>query len=91
MDEQQQLHDKLEQLHAELGKNQPADPDSRAVLDPLQKDVHNLLQSPAGDRTAQYHSLRGRLNAALEHLEDSHPQLTLAIGQVLDNLAAIGI
>ncbi len=91
MDEQQQLRETLEKLRAELEKHQPVDPESRDLLRRLQKDIQNTLEGSGEEQAAHYHSLRGRLTTALDRLENSHPQLTLAIGRVLDNLAAIGL
>ena len=86
MPEQNPLHDTLQNLHSELQQAQPADDKSREVISSLTQDVQGALANPG-----QHHTLRGRLEESVDHLEESHPQLTLAIGAVLDNLAAIGL
>ena len=86
MPEQNPLRDTLQNLHTELQQAQPADDKSREVINNLTQDVQGALANPD-----QHHSLRGRLEDSIDHLEENHPQLTLAIGAVLDNLAAIGL
>lgn len=86
MPEQNPLRDTLQNLHTELQQAQPADDKSREVINNLTQDVQGALANPD-----QHHTLRGRLEDSIDHLEENHPQLTLAIGAVLDNLAAIGL
>jgi hypothetical protein len=86
MPEQNPLHDTLQNLHTELQQAQPADDKSREVINSLTQDVQGAIAHPE-----QHHTLRGRLEDSIDHLEESHPRLTLAIGAVLDNLAAIGL
>jgi ElaB/YqjD/DUF883 family membrane-anchored ribosome-binding protein len=91
MHEQRQLHHTLQKLHDELENTQTVDERSRELMQDLRGHIQQVLQNPSEHEPAHYHSLRSRLEATLEHVEDQHPQLTLAIGQVLNNLAAIGI
>ena len=86
MSEPNPLHETLQNLHTELQQAQPASEQSRTVIAGLAQDVQGALANPG-----QHDTLRGRLEDAVEHLEEEHPRLTLAIGAVLDNLAAIGL
>jgi len=86
MPEQNPLHETLQNLHSELQQAQPANDQSRTVIHGLTENVQGALASPT-----EHHTLRGQLEDAIEHLETDHPQLTLAIGAVLDNLAAVGL
>ncbi len=85
MDENQpELQDALERLHAELERTKAVDPESRQLLAHLQGDIQTVLKQPTPNSRA---SLRARLNSAVAQFEDSHPNLTLTIKQVLDHLA----
>ena len=81
-----QLQQTLLQLHAELEQTQAIDDDSRQLLEHLQSDIQTVLKEPTPTTRK---SLGDRLTAAVVHFEDSHPELTLTLKQVLDNLAQI--
>ena len=81
-----QLHQKLAELHAELEQTQMVDEDSRQLLAHLQHDIQAALEEP---NPATRQSLRDRLDAAVARFENSHPDLTLTLKQILDNLAQI--
>ncbi len=80
------LDESLERLHSELKQTKATDDESRRLLQDLQKDTHSALQHP---NPASHASLRSRLENALIHFEDSHPQLTKTMQDVLDNLASV--
>ena len=80
-----QLEEKLVQLRAKLEETKPVDDESRELLEHLKSDIQTVLKEP----NAAPDSLRQRLGTALEKFEDSHADLTLAIMQVLDNLAEV--
>ena len=79
----------LEQLHAELGQTHSIDPDTRELLQHLMKDIQSTLQDNEFASSRGYDSLSQRLTAAIKRLEESHPDLVLSIGQVLDHLANV--
>jgi hypothetical protein len=92
MDEsQQQLRENLEKLHDQIQQTQPADAETQQRLDSLKQHVAGALAEPAAGQPHPYHSLRERLSGAVEHFEDKHAELTLTIGEVLNNLAAVGL
>lgn len=81
-----QLRRALEQLHAELEQTRTMDPESRQLLLHLQADIQAALTEPSAAANA---TLGRRLDVAVAHFEESHPDLTLTIKQVLDNLACV--
>ena len=81
-----QLRDILERLHRELEQTQVVDAESRDLLRRLQNDIQAVLKDSNASTRA---SLRARLGVAAERFEDSHPNLTLMIQQVLDHLAQV--
>lgn len=78
----------LEQLHAELEQTQPMDPETRQLLEHLMKDIQSALQDPTAS-PHRYSALSQRLTDAVKRLEESHPNLVMSIGQVLDHLANV--
>jgi predicted component of type VI protein secretion system len=83
-----ELERRLSELHAELARTQNVDPKSRELLEHVRRDIEGVLErsDAPGQRT-----LRGRLEAAIEHFETSHPVLTATMGRVMDQLANMGI
>jgi predicted component of type VI protein secretion system len=83
-----ELERRLNELHAELTRTQSVDPESRELLEHVRRDIESVLErsDERGQRT-----LRGRLEAAIEHFETSHPVLTATMGRVMDQLANLGI
>ncbi|MBI5303809.1 MAG: DUF4404 family protein [Chloroflexi bacterium] len=81
------LRELLEQLHAELEHTTGVDAESRQILEHLRQDIQVVLS--ASDAASHYPSLGSRMNTTITHLEESHPQLTLLIKQLLDHLAAV--
>ncbi len=80
------LDDSLERLNSELKQAKPTDEESRRLLRDLQKDTRSAIQNPSPTSHA---SLRSRLETAVTQFEDSHPQLTKVMQEVLDNLASV--
>jgi Domain of unknown function (DUF4404) len=83
-----ELERRLQELHAELARTQSVDSESREMLENVRRDIESVLErsDEPGRRT-----LRGRLEAAIEHFEASHPVLTATMGRVMDQLANLGI
>ena len=86
-----QLNDRLQRLNEELDRTQVSDAASQDKIRSLQSDIQTVLDPNVETQPHHYASLREQLTDALDHFEDSHAQLTLAIGEVLENLAAIGL
>jgi chromosome segregation ATPase len=89
--DKQQLHKRLEELHAELQQVDTVDAGERETLQRLSSDIQELLAQKDDASSHQYKSLSERLREGIEKLEASHPQATMLMGQVVDALAKIGI
>jgi hypothetical protein len=89
--EQQQLRDKLNELHDELAKTETLDSNTRAVLEELSKDIQELLDMPGDQGDHNYGPLTGRLRASLVYFEASHPRLTGAMERAIDALVQMGV
>ncbi len=63
--------------------------EQRAVLERLQADIGAALERCQEEEPEA--ALLPRLNEAVEEFEVSHPNLTTAIGQVMDILSRSGI
>ena len=89
--EQQQLREKLNELHAELAKTETLDSNTRIILEDLSKDIENLLELPGDKGDDRYGSLTGRLRGSVTHFESSHPRLTGAMERAIDALVQMGV
>jgi len=89
--DKQQLHKRLEELHAELQQVDSLDAGERETLQRLRSDIQELLAQKEGASSHQYKSMADRLREDVETLEASHPQATMLMGQLIDALAKIGI
>jgi hypothetical protein len=83
-----ELERHLEELQAELARTGSLDPDSRELLEHVQRDIEAVLERSDEPRR---HGLRKRLESAIRHFEESHPVLTATMGRVMDQLANLGI
>ncbi len=90
--DKQQLHQLLTQLHTALTEAQSVEGDDRELLEHLQGDVQAIL-ARAGEAASpqEYHSLGNNLQQAVQQFERSYPDLTWAMGEVLDILSRAGI
>ena len=83
--ESAELARRLSELKAELARTESVDPKSRELLEQVQQEIETVLDAP------EEGSLRARLEAAIQHFETSHPDLTAIMGRVMDQLANLGI
>ena len=89
--DKQQLHKRLEELHAELQQVDAVDASERETLQKLTSDIQELLAQKERASSHQYKSLAERLEEDIEKFEASHPQASMLMGQIVDLLAKIGI
>ena len=89
--DQQRLRQLLEQLHTELSQTQPPDAEARAQLKDLMTEVQVILERADETSEQQYRSLNDRLRQSIQQFERSHPQLTWAMGEVLEILSRSGV
>jgi hypothetical protein len=88
MADTEELKDSLQQLRAQLAAGQPLSAEQRKQLDAVLGDVGRLLE---GEEQSSQESLAERLREAAEHFEDTHPDLTLAVGTLARVLNRMGI
>jgi len=88
--DKQQLHEKLQQLHAELDQLESSSGNQREILQRVASEIQDLL-ARQGEGTERYRDLGERLKEAVAQLEASHPEATLRIRQMIDQLAYMGI
>ena len=88
--DKQKLHEKLQQLHAELDQLECSDGNQREILQKVASDIQDLLARQE-EGTDHYRDLGERLKEAVAQLEASHPEVTLRIRQMIDQLAYLGI
>ena len=86
--DKQQLHEKVELLHAELDQLECPDSNQREILQKVASDVQNML---AQQEELHYRDLGERLKEAVAQLEASHPETILRMRQVIDQIAYMGI
>lgn len=79
----------LEQLHQELDQVEAVDEKGRELLQALNADIESLLERTEGGRSNE--PMLKRLQATINHFEDSHPALTTALAQMLNALNNAGI
>jgi broad specificity phosphatase PhoE len=88
--DKQQLHEKLRQLHTELDQVEYSDGNQRQILQKVSSDIQDLLARQE-EGAEHYRDLGDRLKEAVAQLEASHPEATLRIRQMIDELAYLGI
>jgi hypothetical protein len=86
--DKQQLHEKVELLHAELDQLERPDSNQREILQKVARDIQDML---ARQEELHYRDLGERLKEAVAQLEASHPETILRIRQVIDQIAYMGI
>jgi hypothetical protein len=88
--DKQQLHEKLQQLHAELDQVESSRGNQREILQKVASEIQDLLARQE-EGAEHYRDLGERLKEAVAQLEASHPEATLRIRQMIDQLAYMGI
>jgi hypothetical protein len=90
-----ELHQTLQGLHEELRRAEHLDPEDRALLETLLRDIRRLLETPRpaplSDRPAGTAQHGDALEGAAVRLEAGHPGVAGAIRAVLDALGKAGI
>lgn len=86
--DKQELHEKVELLHAELDQLECPDSNQREILQKVASDVQDML---ARQEELHYRDLGERLKEAVAQLEASHPETILRMRQVIDQIAYMGI
>ena len=87
----QELHNRLEQLHAELQQIEAVDDGERNLLQSLRNDIKKLLEAGDGEQLPESDQLGEGLKQGIELFEASHPRATMLMGQAIDALAKMVI
>jgi hypothetical protein len=85
----QVLRERLEQLHAELEKTEGVDDRDCEMLRDVMGHIQTVLNHTEPIPPQRYISLGRRLEQSLNQFEESHPDLVLAIGRLLDHFAQV--
>lgn len=92
MSDLEQLKNTVTELRRELADGEPIDDEHRRALEAALGEILPLLEDAADEADDRDHgSVVDTLQSVAERLEDSHPQLTLALGAVADQLSRLGI
>jgi hypothetical protein len=75
------------EIRATLARAEGLSDGARRSLEELASDLEGLSNRPAGLRHEDDESLRTRLADRVRDLEVSHPDLSAAVGRVIDTLA----
>lgn len=87
----QKLQDLLESLQRQIKDVTELDDEGRQLLQDIDADIQQLLRTPDPGSLQDGASTLRRLEAAIEHLEASYPDLTLALSNLLNALNNAGI
>jgi hypothetical protein len=86
----QNLRELLEKLHHELEHTEVTDEAGREKLRHLDADIRRLLKR-SGKRPEADDPMLERFQDSIDHFEDTHPDLTLMISQMMTILSNAGI
>lgn len=82
------LRDSLDNFHEELEKSTSLEASDRKRLEHLEAEVREMLEA---DEVEHSDSMIEQLEHDIHQFEVSHPDLTMAIGHLLDILSQEGI
>jgi predicted nucleic acid-binding Zn-ribbon protein len=86
----QNLRELLERLRNELATTEVTDEAGRERLRRLEADIRDLLERSDEPADRDDHMLE-RLQDSIDHFEETHPQLTLMLSQMMTILSNAGI
>ncbi len=82
--EEAQLREHLAALHEELEDAPEVHEETRRLLKAIMEDIRQMLGRSEVVTQSEHHSLVDRLRGAGRTLEESHPGLTTAVGQLIE-------
>lgn len=94
MDSTDDLRTKLVHVHQTLASAEQVAEEDRALLTQLLEDIERLLAkgaSKGAHAAARNASVVSRLGEAARNFEETHPNLSGAVGSVIDALSRMGI
>jgi hypothetical protein len=87
----QELHELLEQLHAEIERSDTIDKEEQQLLQHLEEDIRLLLARSESGENPSEPSMVKRLEEAIDQYEVTHPDLTMSLSKLLAILSNAGI
>jgi hypothetical protein len=81
----------LEDVRNQIGQTQPLDEKGRELLRRLDREIHELLEGSEDQAFETPDTLIERLNENIDHFEETHPRLTMALSHMLTVLSNAGI
>ncbi|MEK6753226.1 MAG: DUF4404 family protein [Chloroflexota bacterium] len=84
----QKIRELLEQLQGELGRMGSLDEKGRALLENVTEDINSLLEG--ADMQAD-DSVLQRFQDTIDHFKIEHPNLTMALSEMMAILSNAGI
>lgn len=85
-----ELRETVERLHREIDAGTPLGDEQRQLLSEVLAEIEALLASDEAD-APENPSIVAKLREAEGRFEQSHPNLTYAVGAVADALSKLGI
>lgn len=82
------IRELLQQLRDELGRSGSLDEKGRGLLDRLIADIENLLDG-SGEKANE--PILQRLHESMDHFKLEHPNLTMALSEMMAILSNAGI
>ena len=86
---ERRLRELLRDLHEELSRGENVDKEAEALLRECMDDIHTALGEPVEGGAAGDASLQDRLRESVDHFEEDHPGLALAVRRVMDALGRL--
>lgn len=84
------LEDSIDHLRGELAEGEPLSAEDRALLDRTLSEVAERLADDDDDFSIT-ESLDEELQKLSARIEQTHPNLSLIVGRILDSLSQLGI
>lgn len=85
-----ELHQRIEELHAQLQATSQLDDTTVESLKKLMLEISEVVSTDAPPAET-IPDIRSRLRSMIEQFEGEHPKLTVALTQISEFLAHIGI
>jgi hypothetical protein len=86
--ENRNLRELLEKLHHELSQMEPTDEAGQERLRQLEADIRRLREDEAAETDEP---MLERFQESIDHFEETHPDLTMMISQMMTILSNAGI
>lgn len=87
----EKLKQSIAALESELAGLDTIDPETRRALETVLEEIGDALRRPDVDNLGRHPSVTGRLEAAAEQFEASHPSLAGLLNRVVTTLGQMGI